>query len=277
MHPRREVFFLGTTGGQRFAVVNRPRNIPVGGILYLHPFAEEMNRSRRMAAIAARAFAEQGWLVLQMDLLGCGDSSGDFGDVRWYNWLEDVALGVRWLEDNAGDVPIALWTLRAGSLLAADWLHHADRQFPLLLWQPVLNGRQCLTQFLRIKAAAQMPGEVDTRKVMAELRAELDAGNAVEVAGYHLSSELAVGLNAATLRLAPGYSAPVTVFEVVSREPATPSSALETLVANWQQDRTFSSLEVVPGPGFWQTHEVEIVPTLIEHSLRALKGFARCA
>jgi alpha/beta superfamily hydrolase len=42
--------------------------------------AEELNKSRHVAAAQARAFAAAGYSVLQIDLYGCGDSSGDFGE-----------------------------------------------------------------------------------------------------------------------------------------------------------------------------------------------------
>src|SRR3546814_14337350 len=53
------------------------------GLVYLPPFAEEMNRSRRMAALQARALAALGIDVLLLDLFGTGDSAGDFRDARW--------------------------------------------------------------------------------------------------------------------------------------------------------------------------------------------------
>jgi hypothetical protein len=46
-----EVFFLPVEPGQRFAIFHpaaTPK--PRGAVLYAHPFAEEMNKSRRMAA-----------------------------------------------------------------------------------------------------------------------------------------------------------------------------------------------------------------------------------
>ncbi len=51
-----------------------------------------MNKSRRMAALQARAFAAMGFGVLQIDLFGCGDSSGDFSDARWDIWKQDLAI-----------------------------------------------------------------------------------------------------------------------------------------------------------------------------------------
>jgi exosortase A-associated hydrolase 2 len=269
----REVFFLQSASGPRFAIASRPHTSPIGGLLYLHPFAEEMNRSRRMAALAAQAFARQGWLVLQPDLAGCGDSAGDFGDAGWQDWLEDVSSAWGWLRANCEGVPLVLWTLRAGSLLAADWLGRTGESPALLLWQPVLQGQQTLTQFLRLKAASQMLDEAGSRTVIKGLRADLEAGRAVEIAGYSLSPELARGLGEAKLRLPQAYSAPVAAFEIASAERSEPSPGLAALMKTWREAGVSANVETVHGAGFWQTQEIETVPALIERSALALKRF----
>ena len=78
-----EAFFLAADNGragQRLCIHHPPRRgEPArGAVLHLHAFAEEMNKSRRMVALQARALAEAGFAVLQIDLHGCGDSGGDF-------------------------------------------------------------------------------------------------------------------------------------------------------------------------------------------------------
>ena len=83
-------FFLRFTAGRRFCLLHAPERRAIGAVLYVHPLAEEMNKSRRMAALQARALAASGWFVLQVDLFGCGDSDGDFGDADWQRWLADV-------------------------------------------------------------------------------------------------------------------------------------------------------------------------------------------
>src|SRR5438045_2789030 len=113
-----EAFFLQGEAGERFCVFYAARGAPLGSVIYLHPFAEEMNKSRRMAALQARAFAARGYAVLQIDLLGCGDSSGGFDDARWSRWKHDVRNAQRWLSDHA-EGPMHLWGLRLGALLAA--------------------------------------------------------------------------------------------------------------------------------------------------------------
>src|SRR3546814_1526626 len=62
----------------------------------------EMNRSRRMAALQARALAALGIDVLLLDLFGTGDSAGDFRDARWEIWREDAMAAVAWLGARCG-------------------------------------------------------------------------------------------------------------------------------------------------------------------------------
>lgn len=272
----REAFFLDSPDGGRFCLVTRPAGAIRGALLYLHPFAEELNKSRRMVALAARAFAESGWAVLQVDQKGCGDSGGDFGDVDWHDWVADVERAWQWLQGfcagQAPGVPQGVWTLRAGSLMAAEWLQSSSARPPLLLWQPVSNGKQHLTQFLRMKAAAEMLSDADARGVMARVRANLQAGEAVEVGGYAVSPALAAGMDAAVLRLPPDYTAPVAILEVSGAEPPESSPAVRLLVDKWQAAGVPVMAEAVSGAGFWQTQEIETAPGLIAPSVRFLQG-----
>lgn len=274
MDARREVFFIDGRAGQRFCVLTRPVGMPRGGVLFVHPFAEELNKSRRMVALAAQAFGANGWMVLQIDLHGCGDSGGDFGDACWQGWVDDLALGWNWLREHC-EGPRVLWSLRAGSLVAADWLHgSASEQPALLMWQPVSDGRQHLTQFLRLKAAGEMLADADARMAMSRLRESLQRGDGVEVAGYCLSAALAAGLDAATLRLPPGYAAPVALFEVDGRPQPEPSPALARLTERLARAGSVVRSEAVSGPAFWQTQEIETAPAIIEASLRVLERAA---
>lgn len=272
----REVFFLDTPEGGRFCLLTRPAGTIRGVLLHVPPFAEELNKSRRMVALAARTFAESGWAVLQIDHYGCGDSAGDFGDAAWQNWVADVELAWQWLQTFCGEhapgVPRGLWALRAGSLIVADWLQSSVARPPLLLWQPVTSGKQHLTQFLRMKAASEMLSDADARGVMARVRVALQDGEAVEVAGYAVSPQLAARMDAAVLRLPPDFSAPVAILEVSGAEPPESSPAVRLLVDKWRATGVPIIAEAVSGAGFWQTQEIETAPGLIDPSVRFLRG-----
>jgi len=156
-----------------------------GSILYLHPFAEEMHKSRCMAALQARHFAQAGYAVLQVDLTGCGDSSGDFADATWQAWLNDARRAHDWLSSRHA-APVSLWGLRIGASLAVELASTLPDIEQLLLWQPVVNGEQYLNQFLRIKLAGEMLSQGQAQNGTKALRASLEAGSNIEVGGYML-------------------------------------------------------------------------------------------
>lgn len=267
MTPHPEVFFLPAADGeQRLCLFHAPAGAPRSKLLYLHPFAEEMNKSRRMAALACRALAEAGHAVLQIDLRGCGDSSADFGDASWADWQADVRLGLAALDTRApADVPLWLWGLRAGCLLtAAEW----ERPANYLFWQPMASGKLALQQFLRLKLAAEMAAGA-SKGLMEQMKSELAAGRPVEIAGYRLGPGLAAGLERA--RLAPtGPPGRVEWLELSTREDAALTPVAEQAIKSWQDSGWTVRAQIVQGPGFWSTAEIELAPALIDRTVEAL-------
>lgn len=264
-----EIFFLPMPArGQRLALHHRPARNARGVVVYVHPFAEEMNKSRRMAALQSRALAAAGYAVLQIDLLGCGDSSGDFGDASWDDWVADIVGAVDWVRERH-DAPLTLWGLRAGCLLAAAAAQRIDVPADFLFWQPATAGKLVLQQLLRLRLAAEMEGS-GARGLMASLRTDLAAGEAVDVAGYRIAPALAAGLEAATLAPPVSYRTHVAWLEVSSRADTPLLPASTAAVARWQEAGHRSTAEVVQGPAFWQTAEIEEAPELIGTTVAAL-------
>jgi exosortase A-associated hydrolase 2 len=271
-----DAFYLPASAGQRFCLFHQPddRRAWRGALVYIHPFAEEMNKSRRMAALQARALATAGYAVLQIDLDGCGDSSGDFGDASWASWIDDVRLAALWLRQRS-DAPLWLWGLRSGALLAGAAAGRSAEPSNLLLWQPVLSGKQFLQQFLRLKLAGEMKGG-DGKGLMARLREQLAHGESVEIAGYRLSPSLAGGLEKAELAAelselcAPAQVARIEWIEVSARPDAGLSPLTRTRLENWRSAGRLARGTVVGGPAFWQTAEIAQCPELIEASIAAL-------
>ena len=277
-----EAFFLpvaSATGEQRFCLFYPTQgDKPHGLVLFIHPFAEEMNKSRRMAALQARAMAEAGYAVLQIDLKGCGDSSGDFGDATWQHWVHDVLQGSRWLRErhatydlHAVRLPLWLWGLRAGCLLAVDAARQLDEACHFIFWQAPASGKLLLQQFFRLKVARDMLNG-NTSGVMADMRRELANGYPQEIAGYMLSPALASGLEQSSL--APPFNAKpkqrMLWLEVSPTEdPCLSPTSTHTLAA-WHHAGFETSSQLVRGPFFWQTNEIEEVPALIAASMAAI-------
>ncbi|WP_338769343.1 hydrolase 2, exosortase A system-associated [Massilia sp. METH4] len=268
-------FFLGSGAAARFCLYHAPVGTCRGAWLYIHPFAEEMNKSRRMAALQARAMARDGYAVLQLDLHGCGDSAGDFGDARWETWQDDVARGLAWLERRSGHAA-GLWGLRLGCLLALDVAQ--ARALPgLLLWQPVTHGSQFLTQFLRLKVASQMLTEGETGGGTAALKEALTAGQALEIAGYTLDSALALAIDARAAEKFIAPACPVRWFEVAPESGRPLSPAAARVVAALGKHGATVATHVVAGPQFWATQEIEECPALLDATLRSLSEACHAA
>lgn len=285
-----DAFFLPATtapGGQRFCLYHPAQGPnPRGLVLYVHPFAEEMNKARRMAALQSRAFAQAGFAVLQIDLYGCGDSSGDFGDASWQAWIADVLQACRWLrERHSGqvDLPMWLWGLRAGCLLAVDAARQLNEPCHFLFWQAPAAGKLLLQQFLRLKVAGDLM-EGQAKGAMHAMRQQLADGAPVEIAGYLLAPALANGMEQALLTppslVANGAAVSVEAsaslaprlvwLELTTREGASLSPVSSQTLGQWQHAAYLVSSQLVQGPAFWQTTEIEDAPALIQATLSAV-------
>jgi exosortase A-associated hydrolase 2 len=272
--PKIDAFYLPVAQGGRFCVLHTPdRSTPLlGAVLYVHPFAEEMNKSRRMAAVQARAFAQAGWAVLQMDLLGCGDSDGDFADATWQKWISDVVEGARWLKAELRHAPV-LWGLRAGCLLASDAARNLEQVSGFMLWHAVPSGKQLLQQFLRLRTASQIGTESGQRTGTRELHEQLARGESIEVAGYTVTPALAHEMEAADLRV-PDTQTRVGWIEVSGSADGELAPASRSIVEAWRTAGHDVAARTVEGTRFWQTVEISECPTLINATLEAVRTWS---
>lgn len=255
--PRCQPFFLPANPGERFCIYYPPSTSACrGNIVHIHAFGEEMNKSRRMVALQARAFARLGYGVLLMDLYGCGDSSGDFADARWTIWKNDIAIAVKWLKSRE-DVPVVLWGLRLGALLMMDFAKDStDTYDSFLMWQPVVNGEAYLTQFLRLKVANEMLGGGKVKTGTRELKDSLKKGEYLEIAGYELAPELAMALDACRLANSAIAGSTCHWLEVASEEGGSVSPASQRVIDEWKKVDVRLDAHVVTGEPFWVTQEI---------------------
>ena len=278
MTPAPHAFFMPAaqaSGGQRFCLFHAAQGEPRGRVVYVPPFAEEMNKARRMAALQSRALAAAGFSVLQIDLHGCGDSSGDFVDASWQGWVSDVVLACRWLRERdaaQAQLPLWLWGLRAGCLLATAAAAELDEDCNFCFWQPVFSGKLALTHFMRLKLAAEMAsGSSGGKSVMDQMHQQLAAGPGVEIAGYMVTAAVAMGLREARLIPPPNtVGARAEWFDISAREDAISTPAAEQAAAQWRNASVHLRQHRVSGPAFWQTTEIEDAPALIAGTLAAL-------
>jgi exosortase A-associated hydrolase 2 len=259
-------FFLKGGFGERFCLYYAPHSKMEchSSIIFVHAFADEMNKSRRMAALQARAFAAMGFGVLQMDLFGCGDSSGEFRDARWTIWKEDLAVARTWLKNRVHG-PVGLWGLRLGALLALDFAKDSESEFEkIILWQPVISGETFLTQFLRMRMASEMLGEERERVAGTRtLRDSLLTGETLEVAGYELAPALAAAIDSLKMDELAITKCPIHWFEIVSATGRAMPPVAGRMANAWKGSGVELRMHIVPCAPFWATQEISECPALL--------------
>lgn len=234
-----------------------------GGLLVVQPFAEEMNRCRAMVTMQALELAQLGYGCLVLDPFGTGDSAGDFSEATWQGWRADLLRGVDWLEQH-GPGCQTVWGLRLGALMAAQLATELPQVQRLLLWQPVVSGKTYWTQFLRIRIAAEM-GQADGVKTTEDLRQRSARGECVEVSGFEVGSALALQLDALTMPDGLALKGKqLHWFEVLADADAVVPRANAKLAESLQAQGVPVTVVPVTGAPFWQVHEREVAPLLIE-------------
>jgi exosortase A-associated hydrolase 2 len=267
-----DAFLLPVGTGFRYCLLRLPARKTTlrGCLLLVPPFAEELNKSRRMIALAAERMAADNYAVLVMDYFGCGDSSGDFGDASWGEWLSDFERGYDWLASRYNNLPIWIWGVRAGALLATAGLKRIDRPANLIFWQPVVSGQLHLTQFVRLKFANAFLGQGSIRSNTQTLVKRLMAGETLEIAGYTLTPAIATGLAGSELGVPSGFTGNIVCLEVATAGNEDISPALRACAQSWREAGAAVRTQTTPGVPFWQTQQITEAPNLIEAMLTCL-------
>ena len=166
-------------------------------VIFVPPFAEEMNRSKRMYVLCARLLADSGIHAYCFDYSGTGDSSGEWGEFSYADWIQDIHHVCNHCStfcDRIGFV-----ALRFGALILSD----AIEQFRLnidrcVFWDPIEAGEGLVRQLIRIKIAAAMSGE--SKKLSTkEILEDIQANGFLESGGYHISKTLIDDINSKKL------------------------------------------------------------------------------
>ena len=142
---------------------------------------------------------------------------------------------------------------------------------PMLLWQPVAGGSTYLTQFLRLRTANAMLGDVATQNSTKALRAALEAGETLEIAGYDLTPDLARAID--SLPAPDAMVPPVSAhwFDVLGAPGQTPGPAAARVKAAWEAQGTPLHVHTVTGSPFWATTAVSTCPALLDATARVLE------
>ncbi len=264
-------FFIKSSAGNIFCLYHTPPNHATvkRNILFIPPFAEELNRSRHMINRQARLFCQAGYGVLILDLFGTGDSQGSFGEATLPIWKQDILAAISWLAETS-DTPPIIWAMRSGALIATDIIgEYPELTDQMILWSPVRSGKKFITQYMRIKLASEVTRKTNNQKTtINDLWKILESGNGLEIAGYYLSPVLAKGLSKLSLN---NSKLPKTLavkwIETGLGDPAHLSPASQKIIDCWLKDGITVTDIAVNDVAFWALQEPEQADTYIEQTM----------
>jgi exosortase A-associated hydrolase 2 len=243
-----------------------------GGVVFFPPFAEELNRTRRMATLLAEALSRQGIATLIFDYSCTGDSSGRFGQASWEAWIDDGATAIDWIAKKL-EKPVTVVGLRLGAAVALNSASRTpDGVCGSVLWQPVTNGAVLVNQFLRIRIASALSSDQD-RETTKGLRAQLEGGASLEVAGYVLNPDLVQGIDTVSMgQLVPRFGTSHAWIEIVTETTTELAPASQSVIEKWHAADATVSARTVEGEPFWATQEIATAPALIDATVAAVVG-----
>lgn len=145
-----EPFWLESGGRSLYAALH-PAQAPQRpvGVVCVPPLLHEQPRSRRFITEVASGLAALGLPCLRFDFEGSGDSSGPGERLDLDSMCADLDLAVSALRSQTGVERVVLIAWRAAALPVWTWLAGGRRVDRIVLWEPVTDGAQWLSELER--------------------------------------------------------------------------------------------------------------------------------
>ena len=158
--------------------------------VFCNPFLEEKVFSHPVYINFARKLSAEGWPVLRFDYEGDGDSEGDYRKIGLREWVDDVEDAISFVRGRHFAKTVNLFGLRLGASIAC-LAAKKNACTNLLLWEPVMDGRDYFQECLRLNLTTQLATYRKVVEDRKQLMAKLNDGKAINISGYEVGRPMA--------------------------------------------------------------------------------------
>jgi hypothetical protein len=176
--------YLEFHGDQIYAVLHGAPD-PIARVLLVGPFASERYFSWSPWVRWGRYLSARGMEALRFEYRGVGESTGQFEDMSFREWMQDVEFLAGFLEKRRPRLPLILHGLELGAVFASK-IFDARVGDALLIWSDPKDANQVLRRPLSRHGFRNM----FARKSAADYIRELQTRGILEVEGYQWSNRL---------------------------------------------------------------------------------------
>jgi alpha/beta superfamily hydrolase len=173
--------FFGASGMRVFGVLHAPVHRASRAVVICPATSAESLTTYRHDVMLARQLAARGIAALRFHYRGTGHSDGDEEELTFESMKADALTAATQLAEQVDVAPTAFVGTRLGSIVAtAAAAEHGAA--PLILWEPVLEGRRYFREAWRARAIFGIKeGTPQAGKALADV---LAAEGVVDILGY---------------------------------------------------------------------------------------------
>jgi len=271
--------FLASEGRRIFAVWHQPAadagKVTDTAFVFCPPFAEEEKCCHRAFVDMARKLCSRGHPVLRIQYRGCGDSEGDFGDFSCADWEQDINNALAFLR-RQGRPRLGLLGLRLGASLAGRVAESTGDVQNLILWEPIVNGRQYMSLNLRRKLLRRMLTDKEGGESPPASQATMtDGRTGIDFEGYWISAEMQTQIGEIDLIAdAKRFRGEVLLTQISSQ--SSPGKTIRSLEDRYASAGASVAVEAVVEQPIWNLLDLFHPTQLIDSTIDWMLARNRC-
>jgi hypothetical protein len=158
-------------------------------VVICSPFQAELLKTYRREVLLARALAARGFAVQRFHYRGSGNSDGDADDGTFDAMCQDTEAAVERLIERTGVPRIAFVGTRLGGLVAAAVVGRRPEDWPLALWEPVVDPVRYFREVFRGLLVTDLKAG-DAGRTSRQPLEELARRGSVDILGYTITARV---------------------------------------------------------------------------------------